>query len=66
VAEGIETLDDLALVDELGCEAAQGYLIGRPVPAGEVALGAVAAKRLAVAKRGASRARPRTAQRISA
>jgi EAL domain-containing protein (putative c-di-GMP-specific phosphodiesterase class I) len=41
VAEGIETLDALALVDDLGCDAAQGYLIGRPVPAGDVDLGSV-------------------------
>ncbi len=33
VAEGIEHLDALALVDDLGCDAAQGYLMGRPVPA---------------------------------
>jgi diguanylate cyclase len=35
VAEGIENLDTLALVDDLGCDAAQGYLMGRPVPADE-------------------------------
>ncbi len=35
VAEGIENLDTLALVDDLGCDAAQGYLMGRPVPAAE-------------------------------
>jgi diguanylate cyclase (GGDEF)-like protein len=33
VAEGIEHLDALALVDDLGCDAAQGFLMGRPVPA---------------------------------
>ena len=33
VAEGIENLEALALVDDLGCDAAQGYLMGRPVPA---------------------------------
>jgi EAL domain-containing protein (putative c-di-GMP-specific phosphodiesterase class I) len=38
VAEGIETLDALALVDDLGCDAAQGYLMGRPVPANELDL----------------------------
>ena len=42
VAEGIETLDALALVDDLGCDAAQGYLLGRPVPAGEFDVGSVA------------------------
>lgn len=30
VAEGIETPEELALVLELGCEYAQGYLLGRP------------------------------------
>ena len=42
VAEGIENLDALALVDDLGCDAAQGYLMGRPVPAEEFDLGPVA------------------------
>jgi diguanylate cyclase len=55
VAEGIETLDALALVDELGCDAAQGYLIGRPVPAEEFDLDAVGLKRLHGATRGANR-----------
>ena len=41
VAEGIENLDALALVDSLGCDAAQGYLMGRPVPAGDFDLGNV-------------------------
>ena len=46
VAEGIETLDALALVDELGCDAAQGYLMGRPVPAQDFDLSPVGLKRL--------------------
>ena len=41
VAEGIENLDALALVDDLGCDAAQGYLMGRPVPAEDFDLAAV-------------------------
>lgn len=41
VAEGIENLDALALVDDLGCDAAQGYLMGRPVPADDFDLGPV-------------------------
>jgi diguanylate cyclase (GGDEF)-like protein len=42
VAEGIENLDALELVDDLGCDAAQGYLMGRPVPAEEFDLAAAA------------------------
>jgi diguanylate cyclase (GGDEF)-like protein len=42
VAEGIEDLETLALVDDLGCDAAQGYLMGRPVPPEEFDLGPVA------------------------
>jgi len=53
VAEGIENLDTLALVDDLGCDAAQGYLMGRPVPAEEFDLGAVALKPLRIATHGA-------------
>ena len=41
VAEGIETLETLALVDNLGCDAAQGFLMGRPVPSEEFDLGPV-------------------------
>ena len=32
VAEGIERPDQFALLRELGCHLAQGYLLGRPVP----------------------------------
>jgi len=30
-AEGVETQDQLDLLRAVGCEAAQGYLVGRPV-----------------------------------
>ena len=50
VAEGIENLDALALVDDLGCDAAQGYLMGRPVPAEEFDLGPVAVQQPRVGK----------------
>jgi EAL domain-containing protein (putative c-di-GMP-specific phosphodiesterase class I) len=30
VAEGVETADQLAVMDRLGCDLAQGYLVGRP------------------------------------
>lgn len=37
VAEGIEDTDTLDLLAELGCDYAQGYCIGRPKPAPELA-----------------------------
>ena len=33
VAEGVETEDDWSLLREIGCDVAQGYFIGRPMPA---------------------------------
>ena len=36
VAEGVETLEDWQLLAELGCDIAQGWLIGRPVPGSEL------------------------------
>jgi diguanylate cyclase (GGDEF)-like protein len=38
VAEGVEDSTALDLLVELGCDLAQGYLIGRPKPAEEVSL----------------------------
>jgi EAL domain-containing protein (putative c-di-GMP-specific phosphodiesterase class I)/CheY-like chemotaxis protein len=38
VAEGIEKIEDWALLQDLGCDAAQGYLIARPMPAEEIAV----------------------------
>lgn len=35
VAEGIETPEQLRRIGELGCERAQGFLMGRPLPAAE-------------------------------
>lgn len=37
VAEGVETEDHLARVEAAGCDAVQGYLFSRPVPAGDLA-----------------------------
>ena len=39
VAEGVETVEQLELLRELGTDFAQGYLLGQPVPAAEVVLG---------------------------
>ncbi|MGZ4173423.1 MAG: EAL domain-containing protein, partial [Solirubrobacteraceae bacterium] len=36
IAEGIETNGQLESVREYGCDQAQGYLFGRPVPAAEI------------------------------
>jgi diguanylate cyclase (GGDEF)-like protein len=35
VAEGVETVEQLEILRVLGCEQSQGYLHGRPVPAGQ-------------------------------
>lgn len=37
LAEGVETEDQLALLRELGCDAVQGFLVGRPMPPERVA-----------------------------
>jgi diguanylate cyclase (GGDEF)-like protein/PAS domain S-box-containing protein len=36
VAEGVEDEATLARLDELGCDLAQGYLVGRPLPLSEL------------------------------
>ena len=36
VAEGVEDSDDWELVRLTGCELAQGYFIGRPIPASDL------------------------------
>jgi predicted signal transduction protein with EAL and GGDEF domain len=36
VAEGVEEQKSLDLLSSFGCDVAQGYLISRPKPAGEV------------------------------
>jgi diguanylate cyclase (GGDEF)-like protein len=37
-AEGIETKEQLALIESVGCTFSQGYLLGRPMPAEALAL----------------------------
>jgi diguanylate cyclase (GGDEF)-like protein/PAS domain S-box-containing protein len=39
VAEGVETERQLAMLRDFGCESAQGFLLGRPVPADDPAWG---------------------------
>lgn len=36
IAEGVETVEQGELLLELGCELAQGYCIGRPMPAADL------------------------------
>ena len=36
VAEGVETLNDWRLLQELGCDLGQGYFVARPMPPGEL------------------------------
>jgi len=37
VAEGVETLDQLSFLADEGCDAVQGYLLGKPFPIGQYA-----------------------------
>ncbi len=36
IAEGVEGVDSLVMLKELGCDAAQGFHIGRPMPAAQL------------------------------
>ena len=36
VAEGVETADQLSILNELGCDFIQGYLFSKPIPADEI------------------------------
>jgi EAL domain-containing protein (putative c-di-GMP-specific phosphodiesterase class I) len=37
VAEGVETMEQLAFLADEGCDAVQGYLIGKPLPVAQYA-----------------------------
>ena len=37
VAEGVETQEQLSFLSDEGCDAVQGYFIGRPQPIGQYA-----------------------------
>ncbi|MFG1608706.1 putative bifunctional diguanylate cyclase/phosphodiesterase [Actinoplanes sp. NPDC049265] len=45
VVEGVEHEETVAILDEIGCEAAQGYLFCRPRPADEITAWALTADR---------------------
>ena len=36
VAEGVESIEDWQMLAEMGCDTAQGWLVGRPVPGSEL------------------------------
>ena len=60
VAAGVETAPQLAAVSQLGCDEAQGYLLGVPVPADQFARVLASARVLATQRRPRRKPRART------
>jgi EAL domain-containing protein (putative c-di-GMP-specific phosphodiesterase class I)/ActR/RegA family two-component response regulator len=61
-AEGVESVDDLAILHELGFDTAQGYLLGRPMPADQ--LSDWMRGKAVAAPRAASRTAPKSRLRV--
>jgi EAL domain-containing protein (putative c-di-GMP-specific phosphodiesterase class I) len=64
VAEGVETEAQFALLAEHGCDVAQGFLFGRPVPPAEAAR-LLAAAGLSTAAGNAAAGRAGAAERVA-
>jgi EAL domain-containing protein (putative c-di-GMP-specific phosphodiesterase class I) len=50
IAEGVETVEQLAFLAKEGCDGVQGYLLGKPLPIAQYAglIGRAEAKELAL------------------